>query len=123
MSDATNVQTTRTRETKPMKLWLRLPIAIPLAVVFIWIGWQICMPLAMVAGMLSDSCDRLSLLWEIWIIVLWTGILLVSALAPAILIALGRRWCWVLLSVVVGAGVSVTWYILWFVIAMVACSL
>ena len=123
MSDATDVQTARMRETKPMKLWLRLLIAIPLAVVFLWIGWQICMPLAMVAGMLSDSCDRLYVLWEIWIIVLWTGVLLVSALAPSVLIALGRRWRWVLLSVVVGAGVSVTWYILWYVIAMVACSL
>ena len=123
MSDIVNEPSARTRENKPMKLWIRLLIAIPLAVVFIWIGWQICMPLAMVAGMLSDSCDRLSLLWEIWIIVLWTGILLVSALAPAILIALGRRWRWVLLGVVVGAGVSVTWYILWFVIAIVACSL
>ena len=42
---------------------------------------------------------------------------------PPLLIAARVRWRWVLLSVVVGAGVSVTWYVLWFVIAMVACSL
>ena len=123
MTQMLNESSRNPRESKPMKLWLRLLIAIPLAVVFIWIGWQICMPLAMVAGMLSDSCDRLSLLWEIWIIVLWTGILLVSALAPPILIALGRRWRWVLLSIVAGFAISVTWYILWYVIAMVVCSL
>jgi hypothetical protein len=117
-----NVNETGARKNKPMKLWLRLLIAIPMAVIFVWIGWQVCMPLAFVAGMLSDSCDRLYVLWEIWILVLWTGILLISALAPAILIALGRRWRWVLLSVVVGVGVSVTWYILWYVIAMVVCS-
>jgi hypothetical protein len=105
-----------------MKLWLRLLIAIPLAVVFVWTGWQVCMPLAFVAGMLSDSCDRLYVLWEIWILVLWTGILIVSALAPAVLIALGRRWRWVLLSIVAGFAISVTWYILWYVIAMGVCS-
>ncbi len=123
MSDAPNAQIERARETKRMRLGWRLLIAIPLAVVFIWIGWQICMPLAFVAGMLSDSCDQLYVLWEIWILVLWTGILLVSALAPPALIVLGRRWRWVLLSIVVGAVISATWYVLWYVIAMVVCSL
>ncbi|MCI0477147.1 MAG: hypothetical protein L0Y55_12940 [Anaerolineales bacterium] len=122
MSNTADTSNAHARENKPMKLWLRLLIAIPMAAIFVWIGYTICMPLAFVAGMLSDSCDRLYVLWEIWILVLWTGILLVSALAPAILIALGRRWRWVLLSMVVGVGVSVTWYILWYVIAMVVCS-
>ena len=105
-----------------MGLWLRLLIAIPLAAIFVWFGYTVCMPLAFVAGMLSDSCDRLYVLWEIWILVLWTGVLLISALSPAILIALGRRWRWVLLSVVAGFAISVTWYVLWYVIALVACA-
>ena len=109
-------------ENKPMTLWLRLLIAIPLAAIFVWVGYTVCMPLAFVAGMLSDSCDRLYVLWEIWILVLWTGVLLISALAPAILIALGRRWRWVLLSVVAGFAISVTWYVLWYVIAMAVCA-
>ncbi len=113
---------TSAHKNKPMKLWVRLLIAIPMAVIFVGIGYAICMPLAFVAGMLSDSCDRLYSLWEIWIIVLWTGVLLISALAPPVLLALGRRWRWVLLSIVVGAGVSVTWYVLWFVIALVVCA-
>ncbi len=48
--------------------------------------------------------------------------LIASALVPPVLVALGRRWRWVLLSLVVGAMASITWYVLWYVIAIAACS-
>ncbi len=121
MSDITNAQSARAREINWKSLGLRLLVALPLALFSVWVVVTIHEPFFLIAGMLTYSCSNLSSLWEIWLRVLWLGILLVSALAPSLLIMLGRRWPWVLLSMVAGAGISVTWYVFWFVIVMVGC--
>ncbi len=122
MSDTTNVPVTPARETPWIRLGLRWLLALLLAIVSVWVVLTIYEPLSLLGGMLLDSCSGGGSLWEIWLRVLWAGVLLVSALAPPLLIALRRRWRWVLLSMVVGAGASVTWYLLWFVIATMACQ-
>ena len=93
------------------------------AVVALWIGAGVYEPFSLIAGMVMDSCSAIYTWWEIWLRVLWLGVLVVSAFVPPVLIAWGRRWRWVLLSAVAGVAVSITWYVLWFVIAMVGCSL
>ena len=121
MSDTTNVQTTYALETKWIKVSLRLLIAILLALFSVWIVVTIYEPFTLIAGMVMDSCSGIYTLWEIWLRVFWGGVLLVSALVPPLSIALRRRWRWVFLSMVLGAGASVTWYLFWFVIVMMTC--
>ena len=122
MSDTLNTQTTPARTNNWKSVGLRLLIAIPLAVFAVWLAITLYDPFSLIAGMILDSCSGGYTLWEIWLRVLWPGILIVSALAPPLLIVLKRRWRWVLLSMVLGTGFSVTWYVLWFVIAMMACG-
>ncbi len=124
MTDTIKAPTPRTREMNWKNFSLRLIIALPLALFSIWIVITLYEPFTLIAGMIMDSCSGsvVYTLWEIWLRVLWAGVLLVSGLTPPLLIMLRRRWRWVLLSLVFGTGVSVTWYLLWFVIAAMSCE-
>jgi magnesium-transporting ATPase (P-type) len=122
MSDATNAPIGRPHATKLTNLSLRLLVAVLLAGVSLWIVGIVHEPFAFVGGMLSDSCSAVSSIWEIWLIVLWKVILLASALVPPALIVWGRRKRWVILSMVFGVAASVTWYVLYYVLAIAVCS-
>ncbi len=121
MSDTLNTPTTPARTNNWIGLGVRLLIAIPWAVFAVWLAMTLYDPFSLLGGMLLDSCSGGSTLWEIWLRFLWPGILVVSALVPPLLIVLKRRWRWVLLSMALGIGISVTWYVLWFVMAPMAC--
>jgi hypothetical protein len=47
-------------------------------------------------------------------------VLLASALVPPYMVIQGRRTRWMLLSLLVDAAVSVTWYILWWLVLMLS---
>ncbi len=122
MSDTLNTPTTSARTNNWISVAWRLLVAIPWAVFAVWLATTLYEPFSLIGGMLLDSCSGGSMAWEIWLRILWPGILVVSALAPPLLIVLKRRWPWVLLSIALGLGICVTWYVLWlFVVAPMAC--
>lgn len=118
-----NPPTPPTPSSTRNQMIVRLIIAILWAVIAAGLAFSVYEPASLIAGMLLDSCsgEYGFTLWEIWLRVLWLGVLIVCALGPPLLITLGRRWRWVALGVVVGLGVSVTWYIAWFFLSMLAC--
>jgi hypothetical protein len=73
--------------------------------------------------MATDSCSGggANQLWEVWVVYLWPAVMAVAALLPPVLVAMGRRWRWVLLAAAAGAAIGLTWYLLWFVVISLVC--
>ncbi len=109
--------------TNKLSLGKRLLIAIPMAVVFIGVGAVVYYPAFALGGFATDSCSNgnIETLWMVWLQYLWPLVMLVGAALPPLLVALGRRWRWVIISAIAGLAVSIVWYVLWFVIASFAC--
>jgi hypothetical protein len=91
----------------------------------VFVGLEVAVyPLgAFLGGMATDSCSggAVSQLWEVWVVYAWPAVMAVAALLPPVLIVMGRRWRWVLLSMAAGAAAGLTWYLLWFVLLSLVC--
>ncbi len=123
MSDATVLEPASPAVKPPLPLGRRLLIAIPMALVFVGLGAAIYLPATFVGGMATDSCSGGSAyqLWEVWLVYTWPVVVAVAALLPSVLVVMGRRWRWVLIAIAAGAAVSLTWYLLWFVLLSFTC--
>jgi hypothetical protein len=123
MSNATALEPAHPNVKRPLSLGLRLLIAIPMALVFGGLGAAIYMPAAFVGGLATDSCSGGGAyqLWEVWLAYAWPIVMAVAALLPPVLVVMGRRWRWVLLSMAAGAAVGLSWYLLWFVLLSLVC--
>jgi hypothetical protein len=123
MSDAAALEQTGQSEKRPLSLGRRLLIAVPMALVFVGLGAAIYMPATFVGGMATDSCSGGGAyqLWEVWLVYAWPVVMAVAALLPPVLVVMGRRWRWVLLSMAAGAAAGLTWYLLWFVMLSLVC--
>ncbi len=123
MSDATVLEPASPAVKPPLSLGRRLLIAIPMALVFVGLGAAIYVPAMFVGGMATDSCSggNAYQLWEVWLVYAWPVVMAVAALLPPVLVVMGRRWRWVLLAAAAGAAVSLTWYLLWFVLLSFTC--
>ena len=123
MANLPDIQLVPTVETvKRKSLRTRLLIAIQMGLILLGLGFSIYQPGIFLGGMLTDSCSgdsKAYVMWTVWLQYLWPVIMLASALLPAILVMLNRRWRWVLLSLLTGGAVSVIWYILWFPVLMI----
>ncbi len=120
MSNAIDSQKAPDRGTPQRGLGTRLLIAVPMALILVGLAAAIFMPGFFLGGMATDSCSGGVENWFLWLYA-WAVVMFIGALVPPILVGLGRRWRWVLLSLLVGAMASVTWYFLWFVILSVVC--
>jgi putative copper export protein len=123
MAETTDIQTVQMDGTAAKQpLSKRLWIAIPLGVVLLALGAAVYLPGYFLGGMMTDSCSggNIDTIWTVWLGVLWAVILLASALTPPILVIKGRRWKWVLISLLLGAGVSLTWYVLWWPVLLLS---
>jgi hypothetical protein len=123
MSNATALQQADHGEKRPLSPGRRLLIAVPMALVFVGLGVAVYLPGAFVGGMATDSCSGggANQLWEVWVVYLWPAVMAVAALLPPVLVALRRRWRWVLLAIAAGAAIGLTWYLLWFVLLSLVC--
>ncbi len=124
MSNAPALEPTLPAAKPPLSLGRRLLIAIPMALVFGGLGVAVY-PLAIfLGGMATDSCSGAVMtypLWEVWLVYAWPAVMAVAALLPPALVVMGRRWRWVVLAAAAGAAVSLTWYLLWFVLLSFTC--
>lgn len=108
---------------KPVILKKRLWIGIPLGLALLGLGYAVYTPGVFLAGMMTDSCSSGSnsyLFWTIWVQILWAIVLFINAVVPAVLVITGRRWRWVLLSLLLGAVGSIIWIILWLPVLMIS---
>jgi hypothetical protein len=123
MSNATAFEQALQSEKRPLALGYRLLIAVPMALAFVGLGVAVYLPGAFVGGMATASCSGggANQLWEMWLVYAWPAVMAVAALLPPVLVAMGRRWRWVLLSVAAGAAIGLTWYLLWFVLLSFVC--
>jgi hypothetical protein len=97
---------------KSKKLW----IAVPVGLVLIGLSYAIYRPAVGIAGMLTDSCSGESnayQMWNIWLGYLWPAVMFLCALYPPFLILKNKSWGKVLLGILAGGVVTVTWYLLW----------
>ena len=124
MSNATALEPAPPAVKRPLSLGVRLLIAIPMALVVGGLGVAVYPLGAYLGGMATDSCSGGSAayqLWEVWLLYAWPVVMAIAALLPPVLVVMGRRWRWVLLSVAAGAAVGLTWYLLWFVLLSFTC--
>jgi len=97
-----------------------LLIAVPLALLLIGAGAIFFLGGLVIGVMATDACG-VGDLKALWLEVLWPSVMLVSALVPPALVIKNVRWRWILLSMCVGATVSIGCFILWFPIVVVGC--
>ena len=124
MSNATALEPAPPAVKRPLSLGVRLLIAIPMVLVFGGLGVAVYPLGTFLGGMATDSCSGGSLaypLWEVWLIYAWPVVMAVAALLPSVLVVMGRRWRWVLLSMAAGAAVGLTWYLLWYGLLSLVC--
>jgi hypothetical protein len=97
---------------KSKKMW----IAVPLTLALSGMSLAIYQPAAAIAGMLTDSCSSTSnssIMWEIWLWYLWPAVMVACAFIPSYLLLKNKSWRKVVLGVIAGGAIIVTWYILW----------
>jgi hypothetical protein len=111
-TEPTANQATVTPWYKSKKMW----IAVPLTLVLSGLSLAIYQPAAAIAGMLTDSCSGSSnayVMWEVWLWYLWPVVMVACALIPSVLLLKNKKWWQVVLGVIAGGVIVITWYILW----------